>query len=160
VGSYLLVRGRKSRGAPTTDADPDADALRAKLAAEGPVSFHRAKPFLIVLGVLFFGLLAAVGLLGVVLCGLAAVHAQMQGKPLYAVLYVILTLPVFLLARAFCRACWRRYRFPTDIEVCYSGIRWSQGRRRALLWAEIADVERIVKVIPRFNYPGGLVGAF
>ena len=137
----------------------NAEAQRAQLETERPVSFHRRKFLGVFPGICFFGLLAASLWFLVGITGLAAVMAQGEGKPLFAVLFVFFGVLTLLGARVAGRA-WLRYRrWPTDIAVCYSGLRWRQGwRRRTLLWAEVEEVRRDVRFVQRVGQTG-LVGA-
>jgi hypothetical protein len=57
------------------------------------------------------------------------------------------------------RGLVNRLRWPTDIAVCATGLRWRQGgRQRAFLWSEVTNADRQIKYVPRYNQ-GGLVGA-
>ncbi|MFL5242995.1 MAG: hypothetical protein ACJ8FY_12880 [Gemmataceae bacterium] len=155
---YLLAvrRGPATKHRST----PDAEALRAKLMAEAPVSVHRAKALYILQGVALFGILAGILVLMAVLFGGVAFKAQNRGEPLIAALTALITFPLLLGALASARACLARLRWPTDIAVCHNGLRWRQGRQeRAFLWAEFVDVKREIKLVQRAVYPGGLVGA-
>src|SRR5262249_59799761 len=77
-----------------------------------------------------------------------------------AVFTALVALPIFLCALAALRGCLSRWRSPTDIQVCHTGLRWRQGRQqRAALWGEFANVQRDIKYVQRVTYPGGLVGA-
>jgi hypothetical protein len=158
LGLYLAMKGRGA-ARPARNI-PDAEALRAKLAAEAPVSFHRASALYIFRGICFFGFLAGFLFLMAWLFTAVAFQAQNRGEPLAAVFTTFVALPIFLMALVAVRACLSRWRLPTNIEVCYTGLRWRQGRRqRALLWGEFADVQREIKLVQRATYPGGLVGA-
>jgi hypothetical protein len=161
VALWLGVRSRPGREEAGSKALPaSAAAQRAQLEAERPVSFHRRKSLAIFPRVCFFGLLAVFLLFLAVVTALAAVQAQSEGKPLFAVLFVFFGVITLLGARVAGRAWMRQRRWPTDIEVCYSGLRWREGRqRRCLLWAEVAEVRRDVKFVPRVGQTG-LVGAF
>jgi hypothetical protein len=156
VSLYLLV----SRGRAAGDVvPPDADVLRAQLETERPESFHQARTSGTIRGILGYGILAGILLPGVVLFTVAAVLAQAQGKPLFAVIFTFIALPLFFGGRAAVRAFLRRFRWPTDIALCPTGLRWRQGRqRRNILWAEVAEVRRDIKQMLRMGQTG-LVGA-
>jgi hypothetical protein len=157
---YAMMKGRQGESDGACDARGcDFTSLRAQLESERPDSTHVAKTWGVVQKMLGYGLLSALLILVVVLMGGAAVASQAEGKPLGAVLFVFAGLPLLLGARAAVRALWRTFHWPTDIAVCPTGLRWRQGStQRLILWAEVADVEREVKVIPRVHQ-GGLVGA-
>jgi hypothetical protein len=156
--NFLMKRGRTESDTGLDAAE--AEALRAQLETERPESCHTARGSGIVQGVILYGILSGILIFGVLLlAGAAALH-QSEDKPRYAVLVTFINLPVFLLARAAVRAFLRMFRWPTDIALCPTGLRWRQGRkRRAILWAEVAEVDRQVKLIPRVNQTG-LIGAF
>jgi hypothetical protein len=144
----------------TATSPPDAEALRAQVKGERPLSSHRAKFGRLFPGICFYGLLTGALLLVSAALTSIAVRSQREGKPLIAVGQVFFGLMTLLGARTAARACGRRLRWPTDIEVCPTGLSWRQGRRRRIvLWSEVADVARQVKEVPRPIYPGGLVGA-
>jgi hypothetical protein len=156
VNFYWLIKRRRT----AVDAGLDTEALRAQLETERPESVHTARTSGVVQGVLGFGILAGIFLCAVLLLTVAAIRAQGEGKPSIAVLMIFLDVPFILAARAAVRACVRRFRWPTDIALCPTGVRWRQGsKRRAILWAEFAEVHREVKIIPRVGQTG-LVGAF
>ncbi len=159
VCGYALMKGRRDEDDSGVPQKRDFTALRAQLESERPDSTHMAKTWGIVQRIFGFGLLVALLILAVVLLVGAAVASQAQGKPLIAVLCVFAGLPLLLGAWAAACALLRLFRWPTDIAVCPTGLRWRQGsKQRLILWAEVADVEREVKVIPRMHQ-GGLVGA-
>jgi hypothetical protein len=159
VGLTLTMkRGEGDAGAGAPPAD--AEALRAQVKSERPLSSHRAKTGGLIPGICLYGLLTGGLLLAVVALGSTAVRSQREGKPLIAVGQTLFLVFALLGARAAGRACGRRLCWPTDIEVCPTGLSWRQGRRRrVVLWSEVADVQRQVKEVPRPVYPGGLVGA-
>ncbi|HZY89123.1 MAG TPA: hypothetical protein VFE78_30150 [Gemmataceae bacterium] len=161
VGLYFLMKGDRDEGYGGLDASGlDADALRARLASERPESTHSARAWGVLQGVIGYGLLTGVMVLAVVLLAGATVASQHEGRPLGAVIFVFLALPACLGAWAAGRVFLRMLRWPTDVAVCPTGLRWREGRkRRAILWAEVAEVRRDVKVVQRYAYPGGLVGA-
>jgi hypothetical protein len=158
VSVYWLIRGRRAPQ-DATASEPDAAARRAQLETERPESVHTARASGVFGGILGYGVLAGILLFGLFLVTAAAFLAQRQGKPHIAVMLALLDLPVFLGAQAAWRACRRMRRWPTDIALCPSGVRWRQGRqRRVILWAEVAEIQREIKVIPRFRQTG-LLGA-
>jgi hypothetical protein len=157
-GIFLTVKS-KGGAHPARDI-PDAAELRAKLASESPVSFHRTKASYIFLSIFLYGLFAAIFVLVGWGCIGVAMQAQNRGEPLAAVLTVFVSLPFFIGAWLTLRGCRSKWRTPTDIEVCHTGMRWRQGRnQRALLWSDFAGIERDIKYVQRAGYPGGLVGA-
>jgi hypothetical protein len=157
-GLYLAVKGKG--GAQPARTIADAPALRAKLANETPVSFHQTKASYVLGGIGLYGLFAAIFLLVGWLVTAVAFQAQNRGEPLAAVLTAFVALPFYICSLLMVRACRSRWKMPTDIEVCYTGLRWRQGRtQRALLWGEFADIRRDIKYVQRAAYPGGLVGA-
>jgi hypothetical protein len=157
---YLMVkRGRAAGQSGGYAADADAETQRTQLQTERPDSVHAARGLGVFRRVSLYGLLAGVLGVGAVLAIGAVFVAQSQGKPLIAVLFTFAAIPTFLGAWVAFRAAGRMLRWPTDIALCPTGVRWRQGRkRRAILWAEVADIDRQIKVIPRPG-PGGLLGA-
>jgi len=126
---------------------------------ERPESLHDAKPSYILSGLVLYGGLSGVLLLMAGVCTLAVIKNQTDGKPLLAVLASFISLAFFLGAVGAWNACQRRLRWPTEIAVCFTGLRWRQRRkRRAILWAEVQEVVRDVKLVPRHNNMG-LLGA-
>jgi hypothetical protein len=164
VGFLSLYKLIARRGSAARSRQPvgltDPEAQRATLLTERPESLHDAKGSYILGGVCMFGTLA--GFLLLLGAGgiLAVVKNQMDGKPLLAVLAGFFVVALFLGATSAMSACRQRRRWPTDIAVCFSGLRWRQGRtQRAILWAEVEDIDRNVKLVPRANYVGGVLGA-
>jgi hypothetical protein len=155
---YFLMKGKKQPGGAAVPA-LEAETLRAQLQTERPESVHRARlsgvaqravGYLVLVGVLVLGLLAATG---------SALLAQNRGQSHAAVILVFVAVVALLPVRAAFRAFLRMFRFPTDIAVCPGGVRWRQGsRQRAILWSEVAEVRRDIKVIQRFQGTG-IVGA-
>jgi hypothetical protein len=155
---YLLVRGKGS--AATSHSVRDAEALRAKLRSERPDSCHQARPGHVLGGIALFGALAVLLFLIGSICTLAVLKNQVEGKPFFAVLAGFVSFGFILGAYLAVRGCQYRWRWPTDIDVCFTGIRWRQGRvQRAILWEEIEEVDHQIKLVPRANYVGGLAGA-
>jgi hypothetical protein len=157
---YAMMKGRRSEGEGASGGRVrDFTALRAQLEAERAESHHVAKTGGVLQRALGYGILTGILILAVVLVGGAAVQSQSEGKPLGGVIAVFAALPLLLGARAAARVSLRMFRWPTDIAVCPTGLRWRQGsRQRLILWAEVADVQRDVKIIQRVHQ-GGLVGA-
>jgi hypothetical protein len=154
---YLIVYRR--RAVAVGAATPDTESHRAQLEMERPESVHQAQTSGIIRGVLWYGFLAVIMIPAVVFLAVAAVRAQTQGKPLIAVNLTFLALPLFFGVRASLRTCVRRLRWPTDIAVCPSGLRWRQGgKHRTILWTEVTEVLRVIKEVPRMHQTG-LVGA-
>jgi hypothetical protein len=160
VSLYLMMKRRRTEGDGGFDASGlDADALRVQLASERPESVHSARAWGVLQRVIGFGILAGIMMLLVVVLTFGAVLSQSEGRPLGAVIFVLFDFPVFLGARAAIRAFLRTLRWPTDIAVCPTGLRWREGRKdRNILWAEVAEVHRDVKIIQRYRGTG-LVGA-
>jgi hypothetical protein len=157
---YAIVKGRRDEGDASSAAPArDLNALRTQLQAERPESNHVARTWGVLQRMIGYGILVGMLIVAVFLMAGAAVQSQAEGKPLGAVLFVFVGLPLLLGACAAARAFFRMFRWPTDIAVCPTGLRWRQGgRQRLIAWAEVADVQRDVKVIQRFHRTG-LVGA-
>ncbi len=159
VSLYLLVRGLRAK-ADERPAGPDAEAKRVLLRAERPESLHAARTGAVLAAAAGYGLLTGGLCGGVVLLAAVAVKAQSEGNPLAAVVAAFLVVPALYVALAVGRAFLRRCRWPTDIALCPSGLRWRRGRRhQAFLWSEVEEVRRDIKVIRRVTRTG-LIGAY